>query len=985
MRRGLRPGAGFVLVLVGATLLTGCTRNFFRKQADQEVDSVLAEKDRYPDWAIDQFHAYPDPRSRFADPTCPDRPPMPPDDVAAHDLAPNPQKPGKAGVAAVQGSGYLDLLAYWDEQNRAAAKADAAEKKKATGGFAPGGSGGPTAATTPSAITLLSSKPKPGQKPPYLINLDQSVELGLFNSREYQDAREDLYLVALPVTLQRFSFAAQFFASTESVRQWTGTAAAGATTADARSGSGTTTGAAISRNSWTQSSDVGFSKLFSTGALLLFNFANQTVFNLTGPGRGLTSQSTINLNLIQPFLQGGGQAVTLEPLTQAERNLVYQIRNYARFRKEFYVAIAGGGGGSITGSAFQPTGVVENSPFSPAQGNAGSSGLTPGMVPLAPVTGNPGLTSGPGPSGNITLQTAIAAPVSGYLTTLLQAAQIRVDIYNIEKLEGFLRLARGLQEGGDISQLQTDQFEQQVLTRRSSLLGDQLQYLLALDQFKLQLGLPTNLPLEQDDSDFRPVNQQLQRYEDLFNAFKDASDAPLVFGTQEMVPRVRAELKKAFTTSTLVQGTRFQSEILPSWSAWEKLSADELGKQMSRYGTERRKLLDKKTDLEKQEQTLSPTDQQRLDQLEAAIVLGTFESQLREYERQPWKKLTNPDTQRRQQQSQFRYILNSFILVLTEARNERIVQIRSTWPELRRVCVNGMDLMKGDLDDAQAEVAKMALANRLDLMNVRGQVVDAWRQLAVFANALLAPFTVQYSLASSTPAGLNQPFDFTAAGTQQQLIINTQLPLVRKEQRNAYRASLINYQRARRILNRAEDQVMFDVRGELRQLRQQADLYLIQARQVELSYMVVENALDTFLAPPAAQAPVTDTATRASSLTTQLINAQTSLYTAQFAMTTIWITYLNTRLQLYRDMELMQFDSKGAWIDNVAQCQCPPASGQEGDAAAAAGPAPETLPPPLAKPAPAPAGQPSGPPAKPPAEPSPPAPGLSGEPLPPIK
>ena len=46
---------------------------------------------------------------------------MPPDDPAARDMAPNPQKPPKkAGVALVQGTGYLDLLANWDALNRTA-------------------------------------------------------------------------------------------------------------------------------------------------------------------------------------------------------------------------------------------------------------------------------------------------------------------------------------------------------------------------------------------------------------------------------------------------------------------------------------------------------------------------------------------------------------------------------------------------------------------------------------------------------------------------------------------------------------------------------------------------------------------------------------------------------------------------------------------------------------------------------------------------
>src|SRR5262249_25574784 len=160
-----------------------------------------------------------------------------------------------------------------------------------------------------------------------------------------------LYLTALPVTLERFAFAAQFFAAEEAVREWAGTKTAQG-----------------HHNDWRLNSNAGFAKLFSTGALLLFNFANQTVFNLTGTGRSTVSQSTITLDVIQPLLRGGGRAVALEPLTQAERNLLYQIRNFARFRKTFYVAIAGGGGGSITGAEFQPTNVIASPTFSPSAG-----------------------------------------------------------------------------------------------------------------------------------------------------------------------------------------------------------------------------------------------------------------------------------------------------------------------------------------------------------------------------------------------------------------------------------------------------------------------------------------------------------------------------------------------------------------------------------------------------------------------------------------
>src|SRR5262249_35549836 len=153
-------------------------------------------------------------RARFADPTNPDRPPMPPDDEAAWALSPHPQKPGKSGVATVEGTGYLDLLAMWDATNREEA-ATASAKKDAGAGSEPGTEAGKGYTTGPAAAprTALSAEPKPGAPLPYLLKLEQAVELGLINSREYQDTREDLYLTALPVTLERFSFAAQFFAA----------------------------------------------------------------------------------------------------------------------------------------------------------------------------------------------------------------------------------------------------------------------------------------------------------------------------------------------------------------------------------------------------------------------------------------------------------------------------------------------------------------------------------------------------------------------------------------------------------------------------------------------------------------------------------------------------------------------------------------------------------------------------------------------------
>jgi hypothetical protein len=929
---------GLAVGLACAAAVAGCTRKFFRTTADEEVGATLAEKDKYPAWKIEQYHVYPDPRARFADPSNPDRPPMPPDDPAAYDLSPCPQKPGKAGIAYDEGVGYLELLAEWDARNREATRQRrAAEGRPATEQETvtkPTGEGAAAKAdpqNRPTKSPLDSAEAPPRDETdsaegtpeaedcrgrrtrPYRITLEQANELGLFNSREFQDRRENLYLAALPVTEERFSFAAQFYLLGQVIREHTGSL--------------TTNG---KQNDWTANTGTGFGKLFSTGALLLFRFANQTVVDMSGSAfRHTTSVSTINLDAIQPLLRGGGKAVTLEPLTQVERNLVYEIRSYARFRKEFYVSIAGGGGGSISGGVFVPTGVIT------ATGNAigvglGTSGIIPGVIP--PInTAGPGLQDPPGLAGRLNLNTAIPPNVSGFLGTLLQYAQIALDRANIANLQAFLELFEGFKEGGDVSQLQVDTVEQQLLTGRSNLLSDQQQYFDALDRFKLQLGLPTDIRLELDDEQLRPLNRQFQRYDEIFRQYAQAGKDASALGTAPAT-EVRAGLRRLFAESAIVRGTPFRERFPAQWAAWEKRTPQEIKAQLDQLATERRKLLDLKTDLETKGQTLGAGEQKRLRDIDFESDLGTFEQQLREYEARPWDKDPDRTRQLRQKTILFRFVLNGFVLVLGEARNERLAEVRRSWPEVPRLCVEGTDLIKASLDDAEAKAAQVALINRLDLMNVRGQLVDAWRQLAVFANALLGTFNVQYHLDSSTPTGRGLPFAFSGSRTRHQLILNWDLPLVRTLERNNYRTSLIAYQRQRRALLEAEDLVVQAVRGEIRQLRVLAEQYKIQQRQVELAYLTVESSLDTFNAPPApvpAGGGGVDVSTRAATLTQQLLNAQTRLPLAQNQLLTVWINYVNTRFQLYRDLELMPLDQRGVWLDDIATCQCGDAGPQQ--------------------------------------------------------
>jgi outer membrane protein TolC len=85
------------------------------------------------------------------------------------------------------------------------------------------------------------------------------------------------------------------------------------------------------------------SKLLKTGGNLTFTLANDLFRWYAGPGAPQnrnTARNIVSVNLVQPLLRGFGvNDPAVENLTQAERNLVYAIRDYSQFQDEFAVAI----------------------------------------------------------------------------------------------------------------------------------------------------------------------------------------------------------------------------------------------------------------------------------------------------------------------------------------------------------------------------------------------------------------------------------------------------------------------------------------------------------------------------------------------------------------------------------------------------------------------------------------------------------------------
>jgi len=838
----------------------GCSRENFRIRADKDVEAVISQKNIFPNWQVENWHVYPDSRSRFADCSSPDYPAYPPDDYAAWLTAPNPQHPGRGGTGRYEGTAYLESIAAWDAQNRAenpevdppsTAAGDAPELATLTGGA--------------SGYTRVFAT----NERPYRLKLDQAIELALLNSREFQDRREDLYLVALPVTLERYSFAAQAQAAESIIRESTGR--------DYSGGGG---------EAWTINTEPGFTRKFATGGELMVKLANQVVVDLSGPKPEM-SISNLSLTFMQPLLRGGGLAVTLEALTQAERTLMYAVRSYARFRKVFYYAIAGNGG-------------YTNNPY-------GLQGLSANL--------------GRGVGANLT------ANSQGYLSTILRAATLANEQKNVTALERNLRKFQFLEEGGIVTHLQVGQVEQSLINSRTTVLTSTKTYSDNIDFFKLQLGVPTTLPLELDDTPLRPVRKQVQRFDEIYAQLENLEKASGAYDPNEAPLAVRARWTKLLTESPLARGTPFAESYATTAEELQRQTDAALAQRLQEFEAKQKKLILERDERQVKKQPETEAELEMLEAVQNVIGRILFEQAMRKYETRPWLRVPQ-EGRAFEQLLAFRQMLDKGKRVAIQVLNQRLTELRKSWPKLPAFTVEGTDLLAASLDDANTLVAQAALNNRLDLMNARAQVVDSWRQITVQANALHGTFDVQYDLNTTTPENNGPAFAFAGTRSRNTVTMRLEPPFVRRAERNQYRAALIGYQRSRRNLMAFEDNILVDSRLDLRNIRQLAEAYVLQQRAVELAYAVLDNAQSTLDAPP--DPTVRDISASAAALTNQLLQAQSSLLRAQSDLYTIWVNYLNARMELYLDLEMLPLDARGIWIDDNATL--PPASERPGPA-----------------------------------------------------
>lgn len=159
---------------------------------------------------------------------------------------------------------------------------------------------------------------------PQLLSLSDALTIAMANSRSYQTRKESLFIEALNLTEIQKDFNWDFSAS----------ASAGSSMTVNKDGSFESFG----DNGISGAATVGLKKTLATGAKVSLEFTQNLLNYASNPSMS-EENSVLSLSIVQPLLNGFGPLVTKEPLRQAERDMIYEVRSFKRYQQNFVIDI----------------------------------------------------------------------------------------------------------------------------------------------------------------------------------------------------------------------------------------------------------------------------------------------------------------------------------------------------------------------------------------------------------------------------------------------------------------------------------------------------------------------------------------------------------------------------------------------------------------------------------------------------------------------
>ncbi len=168
----------------------------------------------------------------------------------------------------------------------------------------------------------------------HVLSLNAALDLAFQHSQVYQTQKESLYLEALALTFDRYRYTPVFSSVSGVDYQWD---AEDQFVTDMQALTGMS---ALSTSERVDAStSLGARYFLKSGGAIALNLTNNFTRFLTGDISEFGTGALIG-SFTQPLLRDFGSDIETENLMQAERDLLYRLRDFTRFRKTFAVQVA---------------------------------------------------------------------------------------------------------------------------------------------------------------------------------------------------------------------------------------------------------------------------------------------------------------------------------------------------------------------------------------------------------------------------------------------------------------------------------------------------------------------------------------------------------------------------------------------------------------------------------------------------------------------
>jgi len=894
--------------LLALTVLAGCGRGFYRRQADRDSYSLVGTVAAQTEAGLPGCSIDPGPESRMFDPGPPDFPPMPPDDPQSHRLMQCVD--GKRGSRRSARYGCTDRV------------------------------------ESPSWEAYLPRN-EDGQ---LAVDRRTAVQLALVHSRDYQSQLENLYLSALDVSFERFVFDTQFFGGNSTFFTADGPARAGS-----------------SSSLLTIDNDLEARKLFATGAELIVGMANSLIWQFSGPN-DYSAFTLLDFSVLQPLLRAGGRAVVLEALTGAERALLANVRQMERFRRGFYahvvtgrspgsgpsrggvglVAPGGGGGGGGLIGLLETQVRIRNQEFNVA-------GLRESLneVEAAHEAGRiDRLQVDQARQALYNAQSSLLRLENGYQDSLddykVQLGlppdlDMVIDDPMLERFrlidpaveateERIHESALAVRSQPDVASpenlAELRAIREAVLVRLGDVVSERLRLDAELPERRESLGRLLARQADRAEPQVDPSVLNVDALDERIATFdREYGRTSRFMGvTLLLLDHYQKTVAEQLSDGATPQSWRVLAKLRVLAELMDKLTGVGLGQTTDVYisGRIRAALFELMNDLsaEPLAEPLDPATEQNLARLTGLLLklaqeltarlgspplkpqtnldpAGHFDAMLAELENNPLFMAPVPADEAARIE-----LRNQLGQKLLDRLDEQFSVVTLIMAGIRLEMIG---LVPVDLDPTEA--LQIARANRRDWQNARAALVDQWRQIELAANELKSGLDVTFSGDINTLG--DHPFRFRSTTGRLRVGLEFDAPLTRLAERNAYREALIAYQRARRDYMAFEDAVSQNLRRTLRAIREAQLDFELERAGVHVAISQVEVTRLRLREPPKVGAEQKFGATTVR----DLLGALNGLLGAQNGILGVWVDYEVERLNLDLDLGTMQLDPDGVWID----------------------------------------------------------------------